>query len=331
MTEINEAWNETEDEPNAMADMQMVELSLSEVLVRPGWSARAEPSRLDVLDAAERFAEQPMLHPPAVAQRGDAWVLVSGRLRLEVWRHLGHERGLFRWVEGSDEALLLLNFAENVARRALKPNELVERIVLLRTAGISAKAIAKHSGYSVRWVRQLAAIRRDAHPELWVQFVREAPHLSIRAMLDLVAHPPEEQLERWLEAQKHWARGDTAARGFSEIEEGDDTLSAGATARRRFPRRREVKKLLAAVMAEEAIEQEYRKGVADALRWMLFDTDLGTRFSWTTLRGLDRRGAKVIPIRPDTHLDDEVPEGEGLVDERMAASDGEPARGGAER
>lgn len=309
---------EYEDEPcedvATCEDMSMVELALSEVQVRRDWSARAEPSRSDIAEAAKRFAQQPMLHPPTVAQRGERWVLVSGRLRLEVWRHLGYERGLFRWVRGSDQTLLLLNFAENVARRALAPHELVQRVVFLRDRGIDAKEIAKHSGYSVRYVRQLAAIRRDAHAELWMRFVQGEAHLGIAVMLDLVAHPAEEQLERWLMAQKHWRRADTAARGFSE-EEGDEALSAGATPRRRFPRRREVKKLLAAVMSEEALEEDYRKGVVDALRWMLFDTELGTRFSWSTLRGLDRRGAKVIPIRVQVDEQDEDVQGDGVQGE----------------
>jgi len=280
-------------------EMRMVELALDDVVIRPGWSARGEPSEEEVAKAAERFAQQQMLQPPAVAQRGQGWVLVAGGLRLSVWRHLGYERGVFRWVEGSDQELLLLNLAENIARKELGHHEIAERVTFLRELGISAAEIAKHSGYSARYVRQLAALKRDAHPELWALFVARTPHLQVRVMLDLVAHPPEEQLERWLEAEKHWRRGDTSARGFAENEDEDGQLSGGATPRRRFPKRREVKRLLAAMLAEESIEEEYRKGVIDALRWMLFNTELGTRFSWSTLRAMEGKGAKVIPIRPE--------------------------------
>jgi len=278
--------------------MRMVELPLSEVVIREGWSARDGLTDEEVERAAKRFALQPMLHPPTVAQREGEWVLVAGLLRFRVLRHLGHERCVFRWVEGTELELLLLAFIENVARRRLRPHEFVGGVAMLRARGISAREIAAQCEYSPRYIRQLAAVRRDAHPELWVLFTEGRPHLGVTAMLDLVAHPPEEQLERWLEAEKHWKRGDTSARGFSEEEGEEMQMAAGATPRRRFPKRREVKKLLAAVMSEESGEPDYRKGVVDALRWMLFDVEIGTRFSWTTLRGLSRKGAEVIPIRP---------------------------------
>ena len=262
--------------------MRMVELPLDEVQERFEWSARGAPSEEEIERATERFRKQPMLHPPAVVQREGRWELISGFLRFAVWRRMGLDVGTFRHVEGSDSELYLLNFAENVARRKLKSWELVERVAFLRARGVSAKEISRYSGYTARYIRQLAATKRDAHPELWVLFVEEAPHLTMRVMLDLVAHPPEEQLERWIAAERHWRRGDTSARGFSEEEDG----SAGAEPRRRFPRRREVQKLLSVVETEPAIDESYRKGLVDALRWLLFDTELSTRFSWRTLKGL---------------------------------------------
>ncbi len=94
-------------------------------------------------------------------------------------------------------------------------------------------------------------------------------------------------------------------------------MAAGATPRRRFPRRRQVKKLLSAVMTEESIGEDYRKGAVDALRWLLFDTELSTQFSWSTMRKLERQGAKVIPIRPEPcgpeELSSEEPAEEGCV------------------
>jgi hypothetical protein len=80
-------------------------------------------------------------------------------------------------------------------------------------------------------------------------------------------------------------------------------------------------------MAEEAIEEDYRQGVVDALRWMLFDTEIGTRFSWKTLRNLERSGAKVIPIRPGIQ---EAGNGEPASDDEHVDGPAEQARDGSE-
>ncbi len=309
--------------------MKMVQLPLDAVVVRVGSSARAEPTEDEVEQLASHFAEHPMLHVPVVAKREEQWVLVAGYLRFLAWNRLEHPVGVFRWIEGTDTELMLLSLAENVVRARLRPHELVERIALLHARGVTVEEIGSYSGYSIRYLRQLLAMKRDAHPELWRRFAEQAPHLGVTAMLDLVAHPVEEQLERWLEAEKHWRRGDTSARGFAEEEEEDGHLSGGAAARRRFPRRREVKQLLSAVMAEESIAEDYRQGVVDALRWMLFDAEMGTRFSWKTLRKMGPSVGKVIPIRPDvSNPNSSTPDAPAEGSDAEQASDADQAQGG---
>ncbi|MCC6874851.1 MAG: hypothetical protein IT378_11140 [Sandaracinaceae bacterium] len=96
-------------------------------------------------------------------------------------------------------------------------------------------------------------------------------------MLDLVDQPHDQQVKIAHRIATADAKAEELARGFPE----DSTPAApkGKRARRRYPRRSAAQRLLRIIEGDASLAAEYRQGAADALRWMLFDTDLSARFS----------------------------------------------------
>lgn len=268
---------------NAENDMRMIEVRLEEVHADHTWNCRRRPyTAEEVEDAAAMFQEQPMLHPPTIARLDDGrWWLVCGFLRFEVWRAQQKETGLFRWVDGDPRELALLNFVENYGRRDLKPHELVARVADLMEIGYSTKEIAKRCGKKERYIRQLAAIRRDAHPDLWEAFCQsqdanismgDRRPLTILRMLDLIAHPTDKQLARWKQSSDLEEKADCEARGFSYVV---NIPRHGAARRKRLPPRRQIERVLRVMKSEPTLKPDFREGAVTVLEWLLHETDLG--------------------------------------------------------
>ncbi|MBZ0119222.1 MAG: hypothetical protein K8H88_19665, partial [Sandaracinaceae bacterium] len=255
------------------------ELPLAEVHAEPSWNCRQRPySPGEIEEAKAYYDEQPMLHPPVVAQREGRWWLVSGFLRFTVWQAQGRAHGLFRCVEGTDLELLALNLAENIGRRDLYGYEVADRVVMLREAGLGPKELAQLFQRSERWIRRLVFIKRHAHPELWALFCQAPPYLTLSRMLDLVDQPQDKQVTIARRIAAADAKAEELARGFPN-DPNTPAAAKGKRARRRYPRRNATQRLLRIIEGDASLAADYRQGAADALRWMLFDTDLSARFS----------------------------------------------------
>ena len=277
--------NEGLVEPRAFgpAHMRVIELRLAEVHVDWSFNCRGPYTEEEIADAAAVFGSSPMLHPPAVARVDGEWKLIAGFLRFAVWRTQELEVGLFRWLEEEDsDALQLTNLAENVMRRDLRAWELVEAVTRLRERGFDASVIGQHCGFSARWVRRLYKLKRDAHPELWAKFVEgTSPHLTITRMLDLADHPLEEQLQRWEGTRDSAERADEQARGYrtDSTELRSRPGQSRPRGRRRYPPRRHARQVRRLLKEEPSLDPVYRKGVIDALDWLLDGKELPVKVS----------------------------------------------------
>ena len=170
------------------------EMPLAWVEADPSWNCRAPYVEAEVQGAVERYRHEPMLHPPSVVRLGERrFQLVTGFLRFEVMRRLGDELGWFRVVEGDEEDRLLWNLGENTARRDLTGYELVERVWMLHSRGVSKPRLLRACGFKIRYLNRLLFIRRRAHPELYEAF-RTNPSLSVARMARLCTHEPAEQV-----------------------------------------------------------------------------------------------------------------------------------------
>jgi len=255
------------------------ELPLAWVEADSSWNCRAPYGEAEIVSALERYRHEPMLHPPSVVRIGEErYQLVTGFLRLLVMRRLGHELGWFRVVEGSEDDRLLWNLGENTARRDLTGYELVERVWMLRSRGISKERLLRACGFKIRYLNRLLFIRRRAHPELYELF-RTDPSLSIARMARLCTHEPTRQMEEYRKSEACLARAVEVEQGYSEQldeddAEGDGTKRQPKRRRRRLPSRDQVRRLLAMHEKSSHLEPGYRRGVVASLRHLLYGEPL---------------------------------------------------------
>ena len=270
-------------EQAANASPALDELSLGWVEADPSWNCRAPYDEAEVQAAVERYRHEPMLHPPSVVRLGERrYQLVTGFLRFSVMKRLGDEIGWFRVVEGDEEDRLLWNLGENTARRDLSGYELVERVWLLHSRGVSKERLLRACGFKIRYLNRLLFIRRRAHPELYEAF-RTNPSLSVSRMARLCTHEPAEQMEEYQKSEAWLARAVEVEQGYSEQlddgEEGDggdgpEQGRAPKRRRRRLPSRDHVRRLLTVHEKSSHLDPAYRRGVVASLRHLLYGEPL---------------------------------------------------------
>lgn len=276
-------------------ELPLIELSVCMVEADPAFNCRPPYSASEIEAAYAHFERTPMLHAPTVApHRGlsDRYRLVAGFKRFAVLELLAERRGLetavFGLVEGrSEEDLLLLNVTENVARGAVPGAYLAERFTALVDVGLTAKEIAARSGVTVRHVRRLLAIRREAHPELWSLYEQGHETLSMRRMLELVGHERDQQLDAFRQSEELHRQARDVERGFSERLDADAAPEAegpGAEppaprSRRRYPPRRHARRLLYSIKRDDQLDPQYRAGFVAAMRHMLDGDDVPVRWN----------------------------------------------------
>ena len=263
------------------------ELPLARVEADPSWNCRAPYVEAKVQRAVERYRHEPMLHPPSVVRLGERrFQLVTGFLRFEVMRRLGDELGWFRVVEGDEEDRLLWNLGENTARRDLTGYELVERVWMLHSRGVSKPRLLRACGFKIRYLNRLLFIRRRAHPELYEAF-RTNPSLSVARMARLCTHEPAEQVEEYRKSEAWLARAAEVEQGYAErLEdaegaggEEDAEVRRPKRRRRRLPSRDHVRRLLAVHEKCSHLDPNYRRGVVASLRHLLYGEPLPERAS----------------------------------------------------
>jgi hypothetical protein len=260
------------------------ELALAWVEADPSWNCRAPYAEVEILSAVERYRHEPMLHPPSVVRLGEErYQLVTGFLRFEVMKHLEHELGWFRVVSGSEVDRLLWNLGENTARRDLTGHELVERVWMLHSRGVSKERLLRACGFKIRYLNRMLFIRRRAHPELYEAF-RTHPALSVARMARLCTHEPSQQMEEYRASEAYLARAAAVEQGYSEqLEEGGDAGEEDGSGdtrrrpnhrRRRLPSRDQVRRLLAMHEKSRHLDPGYRRGVVASLRHLLYGEPL---------------------------------------------------------
>lgn len=262
------------------------EVSLEWVEADPGWNCRAPYVEAEICSAVERYRHEPMLHPPSVVRLGvRRFQLVTGFLRFEVMRRLGDELGWFRVVEGDEEDRLLWNLGENTARRDLTGYELVERVWMLHSRGVSKQRLLRACGFKIRYLNRLLFIRRRAHPELYEAF-RTNPSLSVARMARLCTHEPAEQVEEYRKSEAWLARAAEVEQGYAERLDaegagGEDGVEVRRPKRRRrrLPSRDHVRRLLAVHEKSGHLDPNYRRGVVASLRHLLYGEPLPERAS----------------------------------------------------
>lgn len=257
------------------------EIPLAWVEADPSWNCRAPYGQDEILSAVERYRHEPMLHPPSVVRLGEGrYQLVTGFLRFLVMKHLEREIGWFRIVEGSEVDRLLWNLGENTARRDLTGYELVERVWMLHSRGISKPRLLRACGFKIRYLNRLLFIRRRAHPELYEIF-RTTPALSVARMARLCTHDPAQQMEEYQRSEAVLARATAVEQGYSDqLDEDGDEGHDGSDRRRprqrrrRLPRRDQVRRLLAMHENSSHLDPGYRRGVVASLRHLLYGEPL---------------------------------------------------------
>ncbi len=264
----------------------LAELRLDSVVADPRWNCRRPYSEEEITQAVERFTAEPMLHPPSVCPLGDGrFQLVTGFLRFAVMQRKAYDVGWFRLIRGSQVDLYLWNLAENTARRALSGHELVERVWMLHEQrGVPKDRLAQACGFKVRYLNRLLFIKRRAHPELYELFRRGHPRLSIARLARLVGHEPDEQMQEFRRSEGLLEEAQEVEQGFSERLE-DEPRGTRSTdderrdyyraprgrgrRRRRFPPRRQVRRLLEAHERAADLPSQYRRGAIGLLRHLL--------------------------------------------------------------
>lgn len=293
---------EDELEGGCSVELPLIELPVRTVEADPAFNCRPPYSTNEIEAAYAHFERTPMLHPPTVAAREglpSRYRLVAGFKRFAVLELLAERRGLdtavFGLVEGqSEEDLLLLNVTENVARGAVPGAYLAERFTALVDVGLTAKEIAARSGVTVRHVRRLLAIRREAHPELWSLYEQGHETLSMRRMLELVGHERDQQLDAFRQSEELHRQARDVERGYSErLETPPEAEVEGEEkpaprTRRRYPPRRHARRLLYSIKRDDQLDPQYRAGFVAAMRHMLDGDDVPVR--WNAVVG-PRRNA----------------------------------------
>lgn len=267
----------TPHETQARAALE--ELPLHQVEADASWNCRRQYTEAEVLEAVERYRHEPMLHPPSVVLVDeDRFRLVTGFLRFEVMKRLGHDTGWFRLIAGTEEELLLWNLGENTARRDLTGYELVERVWLLHCKGVDKARITRACGFSVRYLNRLLYVRRRAHPELYEKF-RTSPQLTIARMARLCTHPADTQMVEYQQSEALLRRAGAVEQGYSDDLAGSDAPTEDGRRlpkqrRRRLPPRAQVRRLLTRYEKSSHLDPNYRQGVVASLRHLLYGDPL---------------------------------------------------------
>lgn len=228
--------------------------------------------RANTSQLAESIAIDGMIQPPGVTERDEPCEVCGNTLKLlwgfrRVRSALDQEPDtpiLVLVRDADDHEARVLNLAENLHRRDLKPWELAEALTAIQDASpeLSYAKIAKQVNLSKPHVANLIRLRRNLHPQIWDQYKRWGSSLRVNVLhlLEICALDHDDQLSRYklLVAERqenHGKRGQQARPGPRKLSrylrEIDD----------RYPSR----------------SVDWKKGFRHALRVALGDTEPSTK------------------------------------------------------
>jgi ParB family transcriptional regulator, chromosome partitioning protein len=140
--------------------------------------------RIDVLNTRDRNARAfemitgniqaiGLKKPITVAVRpgsdgAERYVVVCGEGRLKAYRNLGESRIPAQIISVSDEDAFIMSLAENIARRRVRPLELLAGISSLQDRGYSTKAIAEKTGLTTTYVHGILTLINQGEDRLLV-------------------------------------------------------------------------------------------------------------------------------------------------------------------
>jgi ParB family transcriptional regulator, chromosome partitioning protein len=149
--------------------------------------------------------------PITVRHRGakhteDPYDLVCGQGRLEAFMSLGQTNIPSIVVDVAEEDALVMSLVENLARRQHKPLELLNDIGALKNRGYSVQVIAKKTGLSSKYVRDLCHLLEEGEERLLTAV--ETGQIPISVAIDISEADEEGVQEALADAyQKGLLRG----------------------------------------------------------------------------------------------------------------------------
>jgi ParB family chromosome partitioning protein len=119
-------------------------------------------------------------------EQGDEtrYLLICGQGRLEAFRALGQSKIPARIVEATDEDAFVMSLIENIARRHMRPTDLIAAIKGLRERGNDANMMARKLGYDRAWISGVLAILDKGEDRLVAAI--EAGRLPLSIAMDIV-------------------------------------------------------------------------------------------------------------------------------------------------
>lgn len=187
-----------------MAFLNVVEIASD------GWNAR----RCDLApddELLKSIMAQGVLEPIGVQHVQEGYRCIYGFRRLAAARALKMQTipAIIHDDMVDDLQVMAANLAENYQRRNLRPWEMAQALFEMHQAsGLEGKELGPLVGMSPEHAVNLLRVRRKLAPVIWEQFVTwgVTHKVPFQDLVDLCAHPWDEQIERWNRAHD-WYQG----------------------------------------------------------------------------------------------------------------------------
>jgi len=154
-----------------------------------------------IFDAIVDNIAQVGLKRPITLKRGSnaegkEYDLVCGQGRIEAFLARGQKQIPAAIIDTSEEEALVMSLVENLARRQHRPIELLHGIEILRKQGYDTKEIAKKTGMTLEYMRQLTVLLDRGEERLLSAVESGKIPVTIAAM---IADTPDENVQKVLQ------------------------------------------------------------------------------------------------------------------------------------